>query len=361
MSARSVSGPSKEGRIISIDAVRGLAILMMLFSHGLHWFFSGTSHDIATIFQTNSIGDMATPLFYTISGVALYLSATSKKKSQIRAMKLHGLYAQKFAQLFLIGFILSKTWGVLQAQAVSLFAVVSLFLLLRSRFTFKTTVSLVPLAGVVSLVGHSFVASGLSPDHLLAQFFRGDFPVLAIMGINAFGFYLGYHLRNRGVGAWTTMWGMILISGGLLLHHVQPIERIDMSFSFIAFGMGTLLLLLFTFELPFCRMSRALSLLIAAGKDALFVFVAHYLVFFVPLYVLGLISSFDQLPALALSVILTVTMIRLAYWRKEVGVTVYGALGWLLSDQSTLPMLEKKLARLHISCYQSSPMDQHLW
>ena len=135
-----------------------------------------------------------------------------------------------------------------------------------------------------------------------------------------------------------------------------------MSFSFIAFGIGALLLLLYTFELPVFRTCRLLSPLITAGKDALFVFVAHYLVFFVPLYVLGLVSSFDHLPALGLSVILTVTMIRLAYWRKDVGVTAYGALRWLLlSDQYTLPMLEKKLAQLHIACYQSSPMDQHLW
>src|SRR5690554_5960295 len=125
----------KRERIVPIDAVRGIAIIMMVFSHGLHWFYTGRSHDIISLFAVNSIGDMATPFFYTISGAALYLSIVSRLGPKPGAGTLIAVYAKKFSQLFLIGAALSKSWGVLQAQAVSLFLVAAGFLLAVKLFS----------------------------------------------------------------------------------------------------------------------------------------------------------------------------------------------------------------------------------
>lgn len=118
-------------RIVSIDVVRGIAIITMVFSHGLHWFYTGRSNNVISLFDVNSLGDMATPFFYTISGAALYLSILSRLKAGKDFRPLFAFYSKRFCQLFLIGVMLSKAWGVLQAQAVSLFLVAVAFLTAR--------------------------------------------------------------------------------------------------------------------------------------------------------------------------------------------------------------------------------------
>lgn len=362
MSRQRTPASAARGRILSIDAIRGLAILMMFYSHGLHWFFTGTSHDIATIFGVNSIGDMATPMFYTISGIALYLSLTSSKKEQAEPAALHRLYAGKFAQLFLIGVLLSKSWGVLQAQAVSLWILARIFVSLKARRPLQGTMGVAPTVGVAALLSHHLIVSSVPPHHFLAGILRGEFPLFAILAVNAFGLYVGYQLRARGTGGWTGIAGAALAGAGLLLHHwIQPIERADMSLSFIAFGIGLVMLLLNILELPAWRDSRLLAPFVDAGRDTLFLFVGHYLVFFLPLYALGFINSFGRPVALVLSALFTLTMVRIAYWRKSLGITARDTLDWVFGSQPTPPALEENLSRLTLAYYQSIPMDPHPW
>ncbi|NLC52192.1 MAG: DUF1624 domain-containing protein, partial [Firmicutes bacterium] len=113
-------------RVVGIDAARGLAILLMVFSHGLHWVYTGTSHDLILLFGTLSVGDLAAPIFFTVAGLSLYLSVTSKLRKGVEPLTLVNRYRHRFAQIFFVGVCLSLYWGVLQAQAIALFAVASL-------------------------------------------------------------------------------------------------------------------------------------------------------------------------------------------------------------------------------------------
>jgi hypothetical protein len=44
------------GRFKGVDALRGTAVLLMVFSHGLHWAYPGTAHDIILLFGSLSPG-----------------------------------------------------------------------------------------------------------------------------------------------------------------------------------------------------------------------------------------------------------------------------------------------------------------
>jgi uncharacterized membrane protein len=317
-------------RIVSIDAVRGLAILMMVFSHGLHWFFTGRSHDVISLFGVNSVGDMATPFFYVISGAALYLSVLSRIRAQANFQELLASYARRFGQLFLVGVALSKTWGVLQAQAVSLFLVAAGFLLAGRYNNLRKSVKLVFAAGLVVLTVH-YIAAGLPLTRFPAVFLKGPFPILAVLALNALGFCLGHRLKSRGLGLWTGLWGIALTASGLVLHlWLQPIRRIDMSLAFMLLGMGMVMLLLYVFNFTLLQKSNPVISLISVGKDALFLFVAHYLVFFAPLYLTDLLNTFNRPMAVFQSGLLTLGIIRMAEWRQyNNDFTVYGIMEWI--------------------------------
>jgi len=310
--------PEIKKRIVSIDTLRGLAILMMVFSHALNWFFTGSSHEIATFFGVNAVGDMATPFFYTLSGLSLYFSVNSLGKSRHQHNTLFKFYLRRFTQLFLVGVILTKTFGVLQAQAIALLTVAAVFLFTGSYFPGRVSVKAVFCAGILFFTLHLIAVSWMPPEHFLAEYFTGKFPILAILGMNAAGFYLGYRLQTKGLGPWSAAWGIALTALSLLLHNnLQPIERIDMSFSFILFGIGLVMMLIYLFNLPQVQNNQLFIPIVQVGKDALFLFVAHYLVFFVPLYLIDLTNSFNQPTAVLFSSLLTLAMVKISYWHQK--------------------------------------------
>jgi len=313
-----LTSPETGKRIVSIDTLRGLAILMMVFSHALNWFFTGSSHEIITFFNVNAVGDMATPFFYTISGLSLYFSVNSLSKSEPQQQKMFNFYLKRFLQLYLVGVILTKTFGVLQAQAISLITVAAVFLLTGTYFSNRVSVGAVFFSGLLFFLLHFMIVSWMPPDHILAVYFLGKFPILAILGMNAAGFYLGYRLQTRGLGPWSAVWGIALTAVSLLLHsNLQAIQRIDMSISFILFGIGMVMVLIYLLNIPPFQKNPLILPIIQVGKDALFLFVAHYLLFFVPLYLFGLMDSFNKLTAVLLSGIITLAMVKISYWHQE--------------------------------------------
>jgi uncharacterized membrane protein len=321
-------------RIASIDTIRGLAILMMVFSHALNWFFTGSSHEIITFFHLNAVGDMATPFFYTISGLSLFFSVSSLSKSEPQQYKLFNFYLRRFIQLYLVGVILTKTFGVLQAQAIALLTVAAVFLLTGTYFSSRIGVGAVFFSGLLFFLLHFMIVSWMPPDHFLADYFLGKFPVLAILGMNAAGFYLGYSLQTRGLGPSFAVWGTALTAVSLLLHgNLQAIERIDMSISFILFGIGIVMVMIYVLNLPPVQKNRLLLPIIQVGKDALFLFVAHYLLFFVPLYLFGLINSFNETTAVLLSGLITLAMVKISYWHQKNSYkfSVYGIMEFIFT------------------------------
>ncbi len=312
-------------RILSIDSIRGLAIIMMVFSHGLHWFYAGGSHSIVSLFGANSVGDMATPFFYTISGAALYLSITSRLRRAHDFSTVFYFYLKRFSQLFLIGVFLSKAWGVLQAQAVSLFIIAAIFLRAKKFLSLKKSVTCIVITGLLMLIGH-YILIGPPGTKPRLDILGDTFPLLAIAGLNALGFCLGYYLKAKGVGPWLLMVGVPLIVAGLFIHrYFQPIRRINMSISFIMFGVGMAMLLMYVFALRRVKTTALMRILANVGKGSLFLFVSHYTIIFVPLYLTGLLETFNKPVAIILSSLLVFTIVRLATWyRHKKFFTVYG-------------------------------------
>jgi uncharacterized membrane protein len=113
---------TKVERFSEIDALRGLAVLLMVFNHGLNWAYPGTAYNIVSLFGTLSLGDLATPMFYLAAGFSLYFALAGRLRKDPRRHELRRRYAIRLGKLFTIGLCLSAGWGVLQAQAVTLMA-----------------------------------------------------------------------------------------------------------------------------------------------------------------------------------------------------------------------------------------------
>lgn len=81
-----------------------------------------------------------------------------------------------------------------------------------------------------------------------------------------------------------------------------------------------------------CKPVKVLAII---GKNPLFIFVAHYLVLFFPLYITGLLNKCDRPMAIVLSGFLILIIIRMATWRQtNRGFTVYGIMDQIFQTVS---------------------------
>lgn len=84
-------------RLKSIDALRGIAVLLMIQQHVLYW-LSADIADNATVLALGALGGLAAPVFITLSGVGVSLSAKRHFRSG-HLMPLRGLVIIAFGYL----------------------------------------------------------------------------------------------------------------------------------------------------------------------------------------------------------------------------------------------------------------------
>lgn len=315
------------GRIVGVDAVRGLAIVLMVFSHGLNWFHVDGSHTVFSIGRM-SLGDVAAPLFFVIAGVSLSLSFDARRRSGISNNRLLAQYRNRFRQLFVLGIPISFAWGVLQAQAITLGLFVMLVLHVFERegpVHTDTTASAgrrrwgevwPAIFALIALIGHALVVGSELRSPVLGLLFHGQFPMLAIMSFVAFGFAWGRRLHDRrwsrsfyAVGAVFagTSWIVARATGpdGVL----EPLARTDMPVPYVLAGVAVSLLLLAVLQSRLLRNAGTVQLLGTIGRHGLFLYLAHYGLILAQVIVFGWWHSLDTGAAVAASLLLVVMTI----------------------------------------------------
>ncbi|MGI6575542.1 MAG: heparan-alpha-glucosaminide N-acetyltransferase domain-containing protein [bacterium] len=313
----------KTKRVLEIDALRGIAVLLMVFSHGLHWAYTGTSHDLISLFGSLSLGDLATPIFFLASGFSLYFSLTKRLKKGLDPDTLQKHYLIRLSKLFLIGVSLSLAWGVLQAQAVTLFLLSCFTISCLRRQHFFTVHSYFPQLTLATLSIH-LLLSNLNLPPFWHDLLAGQFPLFAILTLNSLGFYLAPRLQlGHSPYAYLGL-GLSLASIALLMGStISPLKRPGAPLSFLLLGIGLSFCLLSI--LIICRRRKLFFFpyLAQIGKDALFLFIFHYLAFYVPLYVSGLLTKMDSTGALIFSSMMLITVLITAQLRKRCYFSIY--------------------------------------
>ena len=135
-------------------------------------------------FGTLTPGDLATLLFYLAAGMSMYFSLQSRVQRFLDPESLRREYTIRLGKLFLIGVFMSLGWGVLQAQAITLFILIHLVLFLSERYSFRSVRSFLPMIIAALLAGHFFLA-GCSLPSYWEGVLAGQFPLLAVLSVNA--------------------------------------------------------------------------------------------------------------------------------------------------------------------------------
>lgn len=313
----------KSERFKEIDALRGLAVLLMVFSHALRWVYAGDPVGIIGLFGNHTPGDIATPMFYLAAGLSLYFSLQSRLIRNVDPLSLRREYSIRMGKLFLIGVLMSLTWGVLQAQAVTLFMLMWFVLSEVRKYNLNILRSFFPGIMALALSLHLLLSQG-PLSHFFEELFAGQFPLFAILFINAVGFYFAPYLRSRFFSLGCLVLGAGLVATALLLSESGPsIARYGASITFLFLGIGLSVFLLGIFRLGFFQKSSLFYCFTLIGQDALFLFVFHYLAFFLPLYFLGLLGNMATAGALMFAGVVVTGVIITAVLRRNSILSVY--------------------------------------
>ncbi|NLJ34377.1 MAG: DUF1624 domain-containing protein [Firmicutes bacterium] len=305
-------------RILEIDALRGIAVLLMVFSHGLHWSYTGTAHDIVSFFSHLSPGDLAAPLFFFTAGLSLYYSLTTLLGRRYTLTDLQKRYTKRLAKNFIVGVALSLTWGVLQAQAITIFILLTSILFLLQHFSFRQMRIYILALIALALGLHLF------PFPNKCSILSGQFPIFAILVFNGAGFYFAPNLCRPKAHYRSLVPGLVFIASALCLGKAGfSLARPDAPLAFIILGIGLSLLLLGLLNFGVLKNTQIYSFICGVGRDALFLFVFHYLAFYLPLYLLGFGNKMGIHGALGFASIMVIAIIITAKMREHSTFSIY--------------------------------------
>lgn len=332
------------GRVASLDALRGLAVLFMLEVHLGFWWAKSLPQDNALVAAGTMLGGMAAPLFFVLAGAGLSLSREREPGHFVRRSVLRG------AALLLVGILFTFIeqavygpfgWGVLQCIGLSVIICAPLLMVPKHGRVvlgiglIGAAALLRPLLGVPDLLySDQMMAVGSVADYLRNMLVSGFFPVLPWLGFMLMGTTIGGSVAasegragpRADSGLLTAL--MMLLAGILLtVYGIRP-EFFPASLSFSLLACGIVLLAIPLFLSADIGKPGPLADL---GRVSLTIFIVHHLVGHEAFRALGLLHSFD-LP--------TTLSLVLAAWALAL------AAGWAWARVDFRGSLERALSRL---------------
>jgi len=301
------------GRIATLDAMRGLAVLFMLEVHLGSWWAQSLPADNVLVSAGTLLGGMAAPLFLVLAGVGLSLSRKREPGHFVRRSAIRG------AAILVIGLLFTFIeqavygpwgWGVLQCIGLSIVLCAPLMTIPRQGRAFlgiglmALAAFLRPLLGVPAvLYSDQLLAVGSVNDYLRNMLVSGFFPLLPWLGFMVLGTAIGDRVAASEGGTvrlslpdLSLPMTMILAGALLTAYGVAPVF-FPPSLSFCLLACGIVLLAIPLFLSADLGRLRPLSDL---GRLSLTLFIAHHLVGYELFYVAGLLHSFDLPAALAM-------------------------------------------------------------
>jgi uncharacterized membrane protein len=307
-------------RVDSVDILRGIAVLQMVFFQTFDFFakadiYSDSPYYVQSMnMPVNGIG---VGLFAFISGVSVYLSVSRSLSSGsgrlrilLRALRRYGGYIliSLFFTYLMFGFGVFYSWGE-ALQGIGLSALVAALLLLSLQniyviAAFGILISLLqPYAR--TLLGQNTAAFPFCV-FVLNALLLGFFSLATLLPITLFGLLLGFQIIGSGRGAAmkkSFCIGVVLISMTLLAHASGfRVDYYGRSPSFMLFfvGISYLLFSLVEFLIGFYR-GRAYGVLMVFGRKALFCYLFHFVFILKPLVYLGIEGTFGTLHSILLA------------------------------------------------------------
>jgi uncharacterized membrane protein len=307
-----------KGRILAIDALRGVALIVMALEHAAG--FVGTGMIAETYlgqpaqleswphWVSGLVTNLAAPTFWFLSGVSISLLEASRRRQGISEWGITRFLLTRAAIITLLDLTLASwLWPdsqgnvhVLLSLAVSM-ALLSVLRLVPIRVFTALTVALIAGYQALAYFVPSQLVHGSSFWHTLwlAPSYDSypyiEFPVLGWAGLMWFGYALGTKLsspflrRPRGWmtvgGALLGLWLVLRVLGGYgdLMPYVagQPwyyffvMSKAPLSLTYLAFNLGLSMFVLASFSTLNRLESIPFTWLVGFGQVSLFFFVIH--------------------------------------------------------------------------------------
>lgn len=310
-STRVKSAVKTTTRLVSIDVVRGYAMLMMLLSHAAHEIpgvdyraaYRWTEHSPV---QMNTLQDwiglvigVAAPAFFLLLGLGLALFHASRRRREwteaeiTRFMVTRGLLFIAIEQLLLNWQLpvmhYHPYFGVLSAMGITVVMMAFLRLLSRRSILLLTVITTLSVQAYYYFAGQpetwSFVRSlflAMSPVDTV----EATFPVLGWLPFVLIGFYCGQLLSEKRVNmrrlALTMGCGLFCVFlvvrfaggfGNLYMGHPLALTKVPPDLAYISFYASMTFFMLYVHT--FFTSGMFINVLTLFGQTALFFFVLH--------------------------------------------------------------------------------------
>lgn len=338
--------PTASPRLVYLDALRGLAILLMVQDHAFDWWLRSEFHSTPWGRTTEYLGTFAAPLFLLLMGASLALSMEKRRGGNLPGWQLALVLLRRGAFLILQGYVvawlvfynghnLDEMWSVDVLHCLGLGLVVMIPLALARSWPLTALATIATaLAGVWagSWDLPPWPATWVTGSTGIAYFPLLPFVTYALAGLGLGQAYVLVSARSHGDRRFT----LALVALGTGLVPLVPFVPPDIGFrfprpQFLLFSLAVLFYLMAAFVV-LARWPGSLHPLTVIGKAAMMVYVAHHLLGFRLFYHLrwvtghswnGQYGVFDPATAgfllLALLVVLYVFGRLWLVWRPRIG------------------------------------------
>lgn len=314
-----------KNRILFLDFFRGIAILQMIFWQIFDFFAKPDIYIDAPFYISlfnMPIHGIVVGLFAFISGFSVYLSIKNKKEKEKKRpeiikhiFKRYGVYILLSLLLTIIVFDINMFFGWNEAvQGIALSALVLGFLLMFSRSVYPAFIIAVLIILFQKLL-REIIANNLGNawNFILNPLFNGFFSLSHLLPAAIFGALMAslyFKSKKKQFVKSSLLIGLPLLIFSIVAHILDfKIDYYNRSFSYLIFlvGFSTLILLVIYLIIKNNLICRIISLF---GQTALFVYLAHFLLIFKPLEIMGLNNTF----AINISLLISVIAVILLYY-----------------------------------------------
>lgn len=291
-------------RNVSVDAVRGIAVLWMQFFHTLD-FFSNTLHLYGSFWLTSGLNQFNwMPMFFVTAGICLGMP---RKFNRIAKRSIFDM----ILGLLLMLWIFSLDADVIFIIGFYSFLSLPLINALRNQ---KGRIQ----AGVVLIVFllSFLLTSLLRQSQIFIYPISYGFTLWISLPFIFWGYYLSRKIMSNDSRT-ILSFALALAPFAVISTLFSPIDFYEQSLSFVALScVAVALVYVLIIQIRTARIIRALAFF---GQNALYYFFFSWAILYKILDVSGTLRSFDLFPSLALTVILLLLFTLLAAkkpWRK---------------------------------------------
>jgi len=298
-------------RYITIDALRGFAVVMMVFVSTLYI----VAKDIPFYLLHNQgdallFFDLVAPIFQFVLGMSLFFFILHREAHGFNRKEIMFQILWRYLLLIILGFVLDaisyldfSSWGVLETLGVG--GIIAYFISDRTNNE-KILIS------ILILSVYSFFYYNPIFMNLIAMPHGGPIGALSYSVISIIGFMTAKMLYKRKSDKifFNAMlkYALILMVLGILLNFLIPFNKAHASPSFIIVATGIVIIFYLLFFVIYKSVDYTFDHLRILGRAALSIWVAEYVIGWIFFFIIQKTQFIDFIPGLLISIIVTIFM-----------------------------------------------------